>query len=207
MSITEFDEGWILGFMEGEGSFTYDHVSRANNDKPIKIPRFHINQVYREPLEYLKMFFVGGKIYVRNHKGRKYWSENKSTRYDYMIRDSKTLEKLRNFCEGRLKHPGKIEDFKRWKLLFNNFLGEKKHRELSRVEMNKRWSDPKWREKRSADVKKSWANPKYRKKALAGLERIRPTMWTPEARQKHSELMKKVWANKKNLEKEVKEKK
>lgn len=203
MSITDFDKGWMLGFIEGEGSFTYCSVKRSNNNELVKVPCFTINQIYREPLEYLKSYFNGGKMYIRNYKGKKYWSENKSTRYDYQIRDINTLEKIKIFCEGRLKHPGKIKDFENWKLLFNNFIGEEEHRKNSRIEMNERWKKQSWREKRSTETKKIWNNPEYREKALVGLNRIRNSRWTPEMRKKQSERMKDFLSDKKNLERVV----
>jgi len=171
MSLSEFDKGWIVGFIEGEGSFTYDiqggYVKK--NGKSLHVPRFCINQTNKAPLEFLMTFFGGGHIYIRTYRGRHYWSENKATRYDYIVRDIATLEKIKDFCEGKLKHPDKRTQFEEWKKLFLNFVGKEKQREIARQEMKKRWSDPSYRAKvlkalapfwehdiRSKLLKKAW---------------------------------------------------
>jgi len=188
MSISEFDEGWILGFIEGEGSFTHDlQGGYCPKSGAVYVPRFVVNQTERTTLEFLKTFFGGGHIYVRRYKGKKYWSENKSTRYDYVVRDIGTLEKIRDFCDGKLKHPLKGKQFAEWKKLFHNFVGKDGQRELARTEMNKRWSGPSYREKiRKANKKrwnkearakasnamtKRWADPEERKKILLSRQR------------------------------------
>ena len=179
MSITEFDEGWILGFIEGEGSFTRQLCGGRipqGTGKPKYLPSFCLNQVYREPVDYIKNFFGGGRVYVRDYTGKKYWSSKKSIRYDYCIRDRATLEKIRDFCDGRLKHPGKIADLEKWKDLFNNYVGIESQKQLAREEMNRRWATPAYREK---------------------MAEARRKRWTPEARKRQSERLKKRWELKK----------
>jgi len=171
MSLSEFDEGWILGFIEGEGSFTHDlqggHLRK--HAKPVYVPRFCINQTNKTPLTFLMNFFGGGHVYTRSYRGRNYWNDNKSTRYDYVVRDITTLEKIRGFCDGRLKHPGKRAQFRKWKKLFSNFVGKEGQREIARDQMNKRWE-----------------SPAYRAKILKALE----PFWDSKVR---SELAKKGW--------------
>ena len=177
MMITQFDKGWILGFIEGEGCFTRQIVGGRPPERdgvPTYLPSFTLVQVNEEPLKFVKRFFVGGHIYARNHEGKKYWSIKKSTRYDYCVRDRKTLEKLRVFCDGKLKHPGKIMDFEKWRGLFNNYVGVDGQKEIAREEMVKRWSDPGWRNKMKESHKKRW---------------------TPENREKQKERLKKRWKN------------
>jgi len=182
--VSEFDKGWILGFIEGEGSFTHDiQGGRAPQGKePVYIPRFTINQTNKTPLVFLKKFFVGGHIYKRNYQDKDYWSKEKSTSYDYIINDIATLEKIREFCEGVLKHPGKKAQFEKWKKLFNNYVGVEGQKEIARKLMKERWEDPAYREKmRKAHIKrwsekqrkrmrdivtKLWTTPEYRNKVL-----------------------------------------
>jgi len=176
MSISEFDQGWIIGFIEGEGSFSHDlqggHV--RNDGKLIYVPRFCVNQTNKVPLEFLMSFLGGGHIYTRSYKGKPYWNGKKSTRYDYVVRDVATLEKVRDFCDGKLKHPYKQAQFEEWKKLFKNLIGKEGQKEIARAEMNKRWSNPRYREKIRKAIKKRW---------------------TKEERKKASENMVKRWAD------------
>jgi hypothetical protein len=151
---TEFDRGWILGFIEGEGAFTHD-ITRRDGRK-VKVPRFCINQTERCVLEFLQKFFGGGNIYVRNYVGKNYWSSRKSTRYDYIVRDKDTLERIRDFCEGRLKHAKKRMQFEEWKKLFVNIRGKEAQRQKAREEMMRRWRDPSYREKVLNALKPYW---------------------------------------------------
>jgi hypothetical protein len=151
---TEFDRGWILGFIEGEGSFTYDVARREGRE--FKVPRFTLNQTERSVLEILQGFFGGGNIYVRNYVGKDYWSSRKSTRYDYIVRDKETLEKIRDFCEGKLKHPKKKMQFEEWKKLFKNIRGKEVQRQKARQQMIKRWKDPSFRIKVLNALKPYW---------------------------------------------------
>jgi hypothetical protein len=144
MLISDFDKGWIIGFIEGEGCFTFDKQGGhpKKNGEIHYVPRFTVNQINAEPLEFLKRFFGGGHIYPRVYTEKDYWSCNKSPRWDYEVNDIETLEKIRDFCEGKLKHPFKIRDFEEWKLLFKNFYGKEGQRELARAQMIARWKDP-----------------------------------------------------------------
>jgi hypothetical protein len=92
---TEFDRGWVIGFIEGEGSFTHDWVRREG--KKVKVPRFTLNQTERSVLEFLQEFFGGGNIYVRNYVGKDYWGYQRSTRYDYIVRGKNTWRKSETF--------------------------------------------------------------------------------------------------------------
>lgn len=161
MSLTDFDQGWIIGFIEGEGSFTYDtQGGRAKkNGEKRPIPRLFVTQTCRTPLEFLREFFGGGHIYRRCYEGKAYWDKYKmSPRYDYIVVDVKTLCKIRDFCEGRLKHPFKIKQFERWKTLFANHYSKEECRELARLEMNERWKDPSYRAKVIKGNMKRWTN-------------------------------------------------
>lgn len=181
MSVSEFDKGWILGFIEGEGFFTYQLQGGyvPKNGKAVYVPSFGVNQTNKTPLEFIMSFFGGGHIYKRSYQGKKYWSNEKGTRYDYLVRDATTLEKIRDFCDGKLKHPSRRTQFETWKKLFNNFVGEVKQREMAREQMKKRWENPEYRAKvlnnlrpswdaklRSETMKKLWADPKYRETML-----------------------------------------
>jgi hypothetical protein len=176
---TEFDRGWIIGFIEGEGSFTHDWVRREG--KKVKVPRFFVTQTERSVLEFLQGFFEGGNIYVRNYVGKDYWGHQRSTRYDFIVRDKNTLEKIRDFCEGRLKHSKKKEQFEEWKKLFENVRGKEAQRQKAREEMIERWKDPSYRvkvlnaikgrdrEMRSILAKKGW-DRRREKNDIKGLQ-------------------------------------
>jgi len=157
MSISDFDQGWIIGFIEGEGSFTYDTQGgrpRKNGERRI-IPRLFVTQTNSVPLEFIKEFFGGGHIYERYYKEKEY-GRNKSRRWDYIVVDIETLIRVRDFCDGRLKHPLKVIQFEKWKKLFDNHYGKEGQRELARVQMNGRWKDPDYKLKIQNGAKKRW---------------------------------------------------
>jgi uncharacterized protein (DUF1919 family) len=109
---TEFDRGWVIGFIEGEGSFTHDWLRREG-------------------------------------------------------------KKIRDFCEGKLKHPMKKEQFEEWKKLFANIRGKEAQREKAREEMIKRWEDPSYREKVLNAIKPYWDRKVRSILAKKGWERRR----------------------------------
>jgi hypothetical protein len=173
MSLSEFDRGWIVGFIEGEGSFTFDVQGGRQKKSEVKVlvPRFCINQTNKVPLEFLMGFFGGGHIYRRSFKGKSYWSDRKSTRWDYIVNDIATLKKVRDFCDGNLKHPLKKKQFEKWKMLFNNFLGKEGQRELARSQMNKRWSKPSYRAKMRDAMKNRWDTAERKKQSDRMIQR------------------------------------
>ena len=152
MSTSDFDQGWIVGFIEAEGSFTSDLQGGylKKSGIPVYVPRFSLDQTNRVPLEFLQSFFGGGHIYPRLFEGMR------SMRWDYIVNDIVTLEKVRDFCEGKLKHPLKIRQFAEWKRLFDNFVGKDGQKEIARAEMNRRWSDPSYIKTIQTANKKRW---------------------------------------------------
>jgi hypothetical protein len=161
MSTSDFDKGWVIGFIEGEGSFTFDKQGGhpKKNGKITYVPRFCVNQINKEPLEFLKQFFGGGHIYPRAYTEKDYWANN-SPRWDYVVNDIETLKKVRDFCEGKLKHPFKIRDFEEWKLLFKNFYGKEGQRELARAQSIERWKNPIIRANIISSQKAGWVKRK-----------------------------------------------
>ena len=168
MSISEFDKGWIIGFIEGEGSFTFDaQGGRAKkNGEKRPIPRLSVTQTCKAPLEFLQKFFSGGHIYRRSFTGKMYWEKyNNSPRYDYIVNDIETLKRVRDFCEGRLKHPLKIIQFEKWKKLFENHYGREGQKELARQQMIDRWKDPNYRLKVLNGIKNRWTTDEKKKQS------------------------------------------
>jgi len=121
-------ENWLIGFVEGEGSFTY----RRSDGWPF----FTITQNDREILERIKAFFQFGS--VRKHCGR---ADCRAWRY-VVCHNWNDLNKLREFFDGRLRMRGKQEQFKFWVSLFDlNHpirINGRTHERLRSREYNKR---------------------------------------------------------------------
>ena len=96
-SIKNIDFGsWLIGFTEGEGSFTSDNGR----------PRFFLSQSDLIPLLYVRDFFGIGHIYYKNRDSS--WVYSVSGKKCWVIRQ---------FCEDNLLIKKKIDQFERWKSL------------------------------------------------------------------------------------------
>ena len=104
MSDTDF-ENWLIGFVEGEGSFTYN--------KSEGWPFFTLTQNDKEILEKIKDYFGFGCVY--KHCGRK---DCKAWRY-VSSHNMENLSRLRAFFNGRLRIKPKQEQFAFWSQLFD----------------------------------------------------------------------------------------
>jgi hypothetical protein len=106
---TDFDTGWTVGFIEGDGSFTVNFIKHKRQTKSgIKYyrypnPAFFLVNKDRNLLEKIRDFLGMGKI---NRHGR-YFHLN-------IRRKSETL-KLVNFLDGRMKSELRTRQFERWK--------------------------------------------------------------------------------------------
>ena len=62
--LSDFDKGWIVGFLEGEGSFVL-HVT--GNERQYSYPRIQVAQVQKEPIERLQRL-LGGASHLRSKR-------------------------------------------------------------------------------------------------------------------------------------------
>jgi len=90
-------EGWLVGFIEGEGSFSSNRG---------RYPVFALAQTDESILKRMQTFFGGGSVsYQPTHHAWQYSAYGKA------------CWPIRRFCEGKLVMKKKIDQFERWKLL------------------------------------------------------------------------------------------
>lgn len=117
---TPFDEGWLVGFVEGDGSFTYK--------KSEGWPVFIVTQNDREILEKIRDYFSFGNVYKHSSS-----EECKAWRY-VSGHNLDGLKPIRDFFKGKLKTKEKKAQFKFWSELFDpNHPWRVKGRENSRL--------------------------------------------------------------------------
>ena len=101
-----FDEGWLIGFAEGEGAFTYKKTDGW--------PFFTIVQNDKGILETIKDFFGFGAVY-------KHCRRVDCRAWRYMVAHKwDNLNKLRDFFDGRLRMVSKQQQFEFWVSLFDH---------------------------------------------------------------------------------------
>lgn len=109
MSITDFDKGWVIGFIEGRGSFTVNIVKfRRETKSGVKHyryvnPAFYLVQKDRGVLEKVKSLLRMGKI---NRHG---------TLFHLDIRKKTETIRLVEFLDGKIKSESKAQQFEKWK--------------------------------------------------------------------------------------------
>lgn len=101
-----FDDGWLIGFVEGEGAFTYNKTDGW--------PFFTIVQNDKGILETIKDFFGFGAVYKHCRR-----VDCRAWRY-VVVHNWNNLSKLRDFFDGRLRTAPKRQQFKFWVSLFDS---------------------------------------------------------------------------------------
>lgn len=157
-----FDEGWLIGFSEGEGSFTYSHSEGW--------PSFNITQNNKEILEKIRDYFGLGCVY--KHCGRK---DCKAWKYK-SPHNLDDLEIIKNFFQGRLKTKNKQEQFGFWSQLFDpDHPLRVKGREYTRLRYKKLYAEnseryinavKKWKSKNRDKVNEYKRKSYHRRKEL-----------------------------------------
>jgi len=106
---TEFDVGWTVGFIEGDGSFTVNVIKHKRKTKSgVKYYRYHNPAFFlvnkdRRLLEKIRDFLGMGKI---NCHGEYFHLD--------IRRKSETL-RLVNFLDGKIKSELRAQQFEKWK--------------------------------------------------------------------------------------------
>ena len=109
MKLTEFDRGWIIGFIEGEGTFTVNVIGYKRKTMTetrqyrYQNPAFYIVQKDRKVLEKIRDFLGMGKI---NRHGNLFHLD---------IRKKSDVLRLVEFLDGKMKSESKTQKFERWK--------------------------------------------------------------------------------------------
>ena len=106
---TDFDSGWTMGFIEGEGSFTVKVIKHKRETKSgmkyyrYPNPAFFLVNKDRTALEKIRNFLGMGKI---NRHGNYFHLD--------IRRKSETL-RLVNFLDGKMKSELRAQQFEKWK--------------------------------------------------------------------------------------------
>ena len=109
-SKTDFDRGWIVGFIEGEGSFTVSVIKHKRETKS-GMSRYYL---YHNPA-----FFLVNKDRTALEKTRDFLGLGKINRHGNYFhldirRKSETL-RLVNFLDGKMKSELRTQQFEKWK--------------------------------------------------------------------------------------------
>lgn len=109
MKLTDFDRGWITGFIECDGTFT-TNIIRFKRETRTKTrqyqyrnPAFYLVQKDRRVLEKIRDLLEMGKI---NHHG---------TLFHLDIRKKSDVIRLVEFLDGKIKSELKAQQFEKWK--------------------------------------------------------------------------------------------
>lgn len=109
MQESEFDMGWVVGFIESEGVFTKNTIKiRRKTKKKVK------NYLYVNPAFFLVSGDRSALETVRDSLGMGKISEHGSV-FHLEIRRKGDLLKLANFLHGKLKSESRRERFERWR--------------------------------------------------------------------------------------------
>jgi len=106
---TDFDSGWVVGFIEGSGSFTVNTIKHRRKTKSgvkyyrYRNPAFFLVNKDRALLEKIRDFLGMGKI---NRHGN-YFHLN-------IRRKSETI-RLVNFLDGKMKSELRAQQLEKWK--------------------------------------------------------------------------------------------
>ena len=117
-------EGWITGFVDGEGCFSVSLIRNATTASGWQVfPEFIVTQgeKSRVSLELLEQYFNCGKIYINQRH-----DNHREPLLRYCVRSQKDLrEKILPFFHQHPLKTGKREDFKK----FEQILGMMERRE------------------------------------------------------------------------------
>jgi len=106
LSLSDFDRGWLVGFIEAEGSFT----RKSDNYRPF----FSLGQNDRDVLKEIQRLLGFGAV-------SKSWKKNKESKaWRYTVYAKSGLEVIIRFLNGRLKTELKKSQFRHWIDLFNS---------------------------------------------------------------------------------------
>lgn len=106
--LSDFEEGWIVGFIEGEGSFTVNPLEIEREGKRVKRyrylnPVFYLVKREREIPERIGNLLGVGRI---NRHG---------PYFRLSVRKKSEVIKLMEFLDGKLVSGLKRQQFERWK--------------------------------------------------------------------------------------------
>lgn len=109
MQLSEFDKGWIIGFIESKGIFTKNtiKIKRETKSEVKKYqytnPTFYLVNKDKSTLETISGLLQVGKI---NHHG---------TVFHLSVRRKTDIIRLAEFLEGKFKSEFRAQQFARWK--------------------------------------------------------------------------------------------
>jgi hypothetical protein len=109
MSLTEFDNGWVVGFIESEGVFTKNKIKirRKTKSGPKKYqytnPAFYLVSKDKAALEIVRGHLGMGKI---NRHG---------PIFHLGVRKKSEVIRLVEFLDGKFKSRIRTQQFERWK--------------------------------------------------------------------------------------------
>lgn len=117
---------WIMGFIEGEGSFTIDLQIR--NGKPYALGCFRINlkKYDVDTLRKIQAKLKIGKVYFKSLEHNRKKGIAGDDQYEFKVRKKDEIQKLLNFCLKTKKHSIKKKDIELFYTLFE-MLKQKKH--------------------------------------------------------------------------------
>lgn len=118
---------WIIGFIEGEGSFT---VGTSGGKK--KIPVFSISQNEKEILLKIQKRLGMGRLYYHPANPQK---NNSKDNWHLAIRKYEDVKKLCQIVDGNMHCVNKIKQFEKWKEMLKNYNPKKLRWTLEQEEL------------------------------------------------------------------------
>ena len=109
MSLSEFDDGWIIGFIESKGVFTKNKIKIKRETKTgvkkyiYSNPAFYLVNKDRSALEVIRNRLGIGKI------------DQHGTVFHLGVRKKSDILRLAEFLDGKFKSKSRIQQFERWK--------------------------------------------------------------------------------------------
>lgn len=114
--LSKFDKGWLIGFIEGEGCFTWRGGSSGKFKR--KYPAVQITQNELSILKRISKLLGGGNIYITQKKKE---GIAKTDIYTLSFCKRKDVEYIRDLCRGLLKSNKKKKQFIKWLKYFNSY--------------------------------------------------------------------------------------
>ena len=121
MVLSEFDKGWLIGIIEGEGCFSIQQFTQLNKKNTTKIrftPLFKISLCANDKeLIYKIQKLIGfGNI---NFKPKKYWTKlgmpSAQDQYNFKLENVEDCKKFTNLFDEDLFKSSKKQNFILWK--------------------------------------------------------------------------------------------